>query len=644
VAGHDVSDEQDWQQLIAVGLVAGDTSVGGIARFAGVHMAEAEAAVANGKLVGILSEDGTVDNAMRARSIADLPLERTAEIHAAAARHYFAAGPDRLIEAVDHARAAGSLLPLEELVSMADHGGRMALSLGDYATAQQLLALADEFDSAGARSARGERLCDLAAATHGLGLVDDARRHLAEAVQLAELAGDGSLAARAAVAYSLPVDWDHGNTQASALLQRAEHMPLSVDAQIEVEAGRAIVEMRIPVTDEAGEQLAWITRPAVAQPLAESALAASQGRAPEVRLMALLAWRATHGAPGFLAQRREVSTEALAIAQRLRNPSLQVEAAFRLAVDAVESGDRPLFDEALAVARWVSERDGNPRLKWRALTMGAGAAHLDMDLPLADKLLDQARLLAAPIALPGSLVAELVFMGQTAVKHDDLDLLRTFLYDEDSPFLASAIARTGAAYAAARHDLPALAVQHARRALQLVDQESTYLGVLCVLTAAAVEVGDTDLVTELVDLLTPWAEHVAVDTNAWWCEGPVALRLAQAHLTLGDHAEARRYLDVATPVAAALNDVHSLDRCGDLAAQLRPSTSAAEAEGLTPRELDVLRLIAGGATNPQIATQLAYSLSTIRTDTVSIYKKLGVGGRTEAVSYAVREGLVDTGL
>jgi DNA-binding CsgD family transcriptional regulator len=402
--------------------------------------------------------------------------------------------------------------------------------------------------------------------------------------------------------------------------------------------------MRIPVTDEAGEQLAWITRPAIAQPPAESALALSEGRAPEVRLLALLAWRATHGAPGFLAQRREVSTEALTIAQRLRNPSLQVEAAFRLAVDAVESGDRPLFDEALAVARWVSERDGNPRLKWRALTMGACAAHLDMDLPLADKLLDQARVLAAPIALPGSLVAELVFMGQTAVKHDDLDLLRTFLYDEDSPFLASAIARTGAAYAAARHDLPALAVQHARRALQLVDQESTYLGVLSVLTAAAVEVGDTDLVTELVDLLTPWAEHVAVDTNAWWCDGPVALRLAQAHLALGDDAEARRYLDVATPVAAALNDIHSLDRCGDLAAQLRPRTSAAEAEGLTPRELDVLRLIAGGATNPQIATQLAYSLSTIRTDTVSIYKKLGVGGRTEAVSYAVREGLVDTRL
>ena len=95
-------------------------------------------------------------------------------------------------------------------------------------------------------------------------------------------------------------------------------------------------------------------------------------------------------------------------------------------------------------------------------------------------------------------------------------------------------------------------------------------------------------------------------------------------------------------MAAALNDVHSINRCSDLAAQVRSSGTTVEAEGLTPREVDVLRLIAGGATNPKIAAQLAYSLSTIRTDTVSIYRKLGVGGRTEAVSYAVREGLVDT--
>jgi DNA-binding CsgD family transcriptional regulator len=635
------SDDNDWQQLVAIGLVAGDTSAGGIARFAGVHVAEAEAAIAAAQMVGVLREDGTVDNAMRARAVADLPLERVAEIHAAAARHYFAAGPDRLIDAVDHARAAGALLPLEELVDMADHGGRMALSLGDYATAQQLLALAAEFDAAGSHATRGARLCDLAAATHGLGQVEGARRHLAEAVQLAELAGDGPLAARAAVAYSLPVDWDHGNAKAAGLLQRAENLSLTDQARVEVHAGRAIVEMRIPVNDKAGQQVAWITRPNVAQPLAEAALADSKDAAPEVRLLALLAWRATHSSPAFLAQRREVATEALATAQRLRDPSMQVESAVRLAVDAVESGDRPLFDEALAVARWVSERDGNPRLKWRALTLSVGAAHLDRDMALAEDLLARAREISVPLDLPGSLAAELVFAGQAAIKQDDDLVLGSFLFDDSSPLASSAVARAGAAYAAARLDQPDRAVEHVRRALQLVDMESTYLGVVSVLAETAVQLGSTELVTELADLLTPWAEHVAVDSNAWWCVGPVALRLAELHQHLGDQAEARRYLDLATPVATALNDAHSIDRCGDLAARLQPRVTAAEAEGLTPRELDVLRLIAAGATNPQIATELAYSLSTIRTDTVSIYKKLGVGGRTEAVSYAVREGLVD---
>ncbi|MFM7064091.1 MAG: response regulator transcription factor [Actinomycetes bacterium] len=124
-------------------------------------------------------------------------------------------------------------------------------------------------------------------------------------------------------------------------------------------------------------------------------------------------------------------------------------------------------------------------------------------------------------------------------------------------------------------------------------------------------------------------------------EGPVALRLAELYQVLGDPHAARTYLAQGLPVATALNDVHAEQRAQALSRRLQPRVSAAEARGLTPRELDVLRLIARGATNPQIAAELAYSLSTIRTDTVSIYRKLGVGGRTEAVSFAVREGLVD---
>lgn len=62
---------------------------------------------------------------------------------------------------------------------------------------------------------------------------------------------------------------------------------------------------------------------------------------------------------------------------------------------------------------------------------------------------------------------------------------------------------------------------------------------------------------------------------------------------------------------------------------------------VTAREMDVLRLVAGGLTNPQISTRLCVSLSTVNFHVHNILDKLGAKTRTEAVAIAVREGLVD---
>ena len=61
---------------------------------------------------------------------------------------------------------------------------------------------------------------------------------------------------------------------------------------------------------------------------------------------------------------------------------------------------------------------------------------------------------------------------------------------------------------------------------------------------------------------------------------------------------------------------------------------------LTPRELDVLRLVAAGEPNKQIATELAISERTARTHVSRILRKLGLSSRTQAALWAVREGLV----
>jgi DNA-binding NarL/FixJ family response regulator len=63
-------------------------------------------------------------------------------------------------------------------------------------------------------------------------------------------------------------------------------------------------------------------------------------------------------------------------------------------------------------------------------------------------------------------------------------------------------------------------------------------------------------------------------------------------------------------------------------------------EGLSERELDVLRLIAGGASNREAAAQLFISESTVKTHLLHIYEKLGVRDRAAAVSEAYKRHLL----
>lgn len=62
--------------------------------------------------------------------------------------------------------------------------------------------------------------------------------------------------------------------------------------------------------------------------------------------------------------------------------------------------------------------------------------------------------------------------------------------------------------------------------------------------------------------------------------------------------------------------------------------------GLTPREVEVLVLLARGRSNPEIATQLVVSRKTVGSHIEHIYTKLGVSSRTEAALFAMRHGLL----
>lgn len=79
-----------------------------------------------------------------------------------------------------------------------------------------------------------------------------------------------------------------------------------------------------------------------------------------------------------------------------------------------------------------------------------------------------------------------------------------------------------------------------------------------------------------------------------------------------------------------------LNRVGDI---LRGGTPEEE---LTPREQDVLNLMARGFRNKEIAFELHITERTVKFHANAIYRKLDVGGRTEAVSKALQKGMVKT--
>jgi len=69
----------------------------------------------------------------------------------------------------------------------------------------------------------------------------------------------------------------------------------------------------------------------------------------------------------------------------------------------------------------------------------------------------------------------------------------------------------------------------------------------------------------------------------------------------------------------------------------------APADDLTPRELEVLCLIARGRSNKRIALELGVAEKTVKTHVSHVLAKLGLADRTQAALYAVREGLVSQG-
>jgi DNA-binding CsgD family transcriptional regulator len=138
------------------------------------------------------------------------------------------------------------------------------------------------------------------------------------------------------------------------------------------------------------------------------------------------------------------------------------------------------------------------------------------------------------------------------------------------------------------------------------------------------------------------AQEVWQGVGAPYLGARIRVLLARAFRALGDQEGATLELDAAKKVFVQLGaapDVAAVDALGAAPAE----APRAGAHGLSPRELEVLRLVAAGKTNKVIGRELFVSEKTVDRHVSNIFDKLDVSSRAAATAWAFRHGVIERG-
>jgi DNA-binding CsgD family transcriptional regulator len=182
-------------------------------------------------------------------------------------------------------------------------------------------------------------------------------------------------------------------------------------------------------------------------------------------------------------------------------------------------------------------------------------------------------------------------------------------------------------------------VEEARGACaELVDianaSERPMLGAIAARVEGAVELAEDDARAALVSLRRAWQAWQELEAPYEAARTRVLIGLACR--TLGDQDSAALELDAARGAFEQLGAAPDVARVDTLTGRAAP----VETHGLSPRELEVLRLLAAGKTNRDIAALLVVSEHTVARHVQNIFRKLNVSSRTAAGAFAFEHDLV----
>jgi predicted ATPase/DNA-binding CsgD family transcriptional regulator len=380
------------------------------------------------------------------------------------------------------------------------------------------------------------------------------------------------------------------------------------------------------------EGFAWLTHAVRRRP---GAVSGGRGRA--------LNWAAVIAQHGELAHEQQAALleESVSVLRQVDAPA-ELSLALRhlwVNVKLIQLGtptvDAGLVEEALVIARGAGDQR---EIGWGLLFLTHVAINRG-DLAGARRLVDEALTTLRGLD-PNSLLQALILLGRVALAQGEHARAETAFREMvershaigDRVWLADAwlglagAVRARGDLAGARGCFRAL-VSELRAASSVHLLPRVLLG-LAMLEAGA---GQDRRAARLLGVFEASGGHAAGWPLEGFCLGPdlATLRARLAHEPFAAALAEGRTLTV----DQALDEALPADRAASATAEGPPS-------GLTARELEVLRLVASGRSNHEIANELVLSVRTVERHITNLYAKIGARGKADATAYAFRHGLM----
>jgi DNA-binding CsgD family transcriptional regulator/tetratricopeptide (TPR) repeat protein len=640
-------------------------------------------------VAGILREDGEgyhFSHALIRQTVyAELSLPRRQALHLRAGEALESAGQARAAQPAAiaaHLRLAGAAADRQETVEHTIRAAEAAAAVFAWEDAASHWSTVLDLLPADERLRRCQALINLGESSHRAGLRQEAKEHLERAVDLAQDLGAADLLARAALSYGLGDEVGGiGVERARALLDAARAALGDSDSILRARVlARLAWQQLLPELLESRRTLSAVAV-AVARRTGDPATLAE----------ALCARHWGLGGPDTLEQRLAVSAEIIRVSKACGDRESALAGYLWRTMDLLEQGDIRRADAEIAAYSALAEPLRQPYYVWYVPLMRAMRAMLDGDFLDGERFARE----ALETGRRGQeMLSCMHFHLQAAFLCDSLGrsdhtLMHAQVIADDLPDFAGGTVLQ--AYAQMRAGQIALA----RSALaSLVDtglarlpRDEDWLAFVAILALVCAGCGDVDRAVPLYDMLRPYADRSVVIGNAGVWLGPIERPLGLLAATLGRHAEAVAHLEAASarcerigarPLRAqtryelAAVMLQSSFQSMGVREILEPARSEAEElgmarlvadtdallaqvleahgsvggyhstgpDGLTDREVEVLRLIADGWTNREIAGSLVISVRTVERHIAHIYAKTRARGRADATRYAVNAGLI----